>query len=233
MNLKQILFILSNLLLAVSMALLVPLAIALYYNTASSGEKDLMAFVKTIVITVIAGGILHLTTRGASRELGNKEGFAIVTFGWILIALAGALPYFFYQDFLGNGIDQQVPSFSRFTDGYFEAMSGFSTTGATILTDIEHLPHGILFWRSFTHWFGGMGILVLVVAMLPLLGVGGMQLYRAEAPGPQTDRMTPRIQETAKVLWWVYVLFTLVEVAFLWIGTVWIVPENVRETFAK
>jgi trk system potassium uptake protein TrkH len=228
MNLKQILFILSNLLLAVSMTLLVPLAIAVYYNTASSGEKDLMAFVKTIVITVIAGGILHLTTRGASRELGNKEGFAIVTFGWILIALAGALPYFFYQDFLGNGIDQQVSSFSRFTDSYFEAMSGFSTTGATILTDIEHLPHGILFWRSFTHWFGGMGILVLVVAILPLLGVGGMQLYRAEAPGPQTDRMTPRIQETAKVLWWVYVLFTLVEVAFLWIGTVWIVPENVR-----
>ena len=233
MNLKQILFILSNLLLAVSMTLLVPLAIAAYYNTASSGEKDLMAFVKTIAITVIAGGILHLTTRGASRELGNKEGFAIVTFGWILIALAGALPYFFYQDFLGNGIDQQVSSFSRFTDGYFEAMSGFSTTGATILTDIEHLPHGILFWRSFTHWFGGMGILVLVVAILPLLGVGGMQLYRAEAPGPQTDRMTPRIQETAKVLWWVYVLFTLVEVAFLWIGTVWIVPENVRETFGE
>ena len=134
MNLKQILFILSNLLLAVSMALLVPLAIALYY-TASNGEKDLMAFVKTIIITVSAGGILHLATRGASRELGNKEGFAIVTFGWILIALAGALPYFFYQDFLGNGIDQQVPSFSRFTDGYFESMSGFSTTGSSILLE--------------------------------------------------------------------------------------------------
>ena len=109
-------------------------------------------------------------------------------------------------------------------------MSGFTTTGATILEDIEHLPHSILFWRSFTHWFGGMGILVLAVAILPLLGVGGMQLYRAEAPGPQSDRMTPRIQETAKVLWWVYVLITLAEVVFLWIGTVWIVPENVRET---
>ncbi|HIC03009.1 TPA: TrkH family potassium uptake protein [Candidatus Poribacteria bacterium] len=232
MNLKQILFILSNLLLAVSVALLVPLAIAAYYNMAS-GEQDLMAFTKTIVITVIVGGILHLATRDTNRELGNKEGFAIVTFGWILIALAGALPYFFYQDFLGNGIDQQVSIFRRFTDGYFEAMSGFSTTGATILPEIEHLPHGILFWRSFTHWFGGMGILVLVVAILPLLGVGGMQLYRAEAPGPQTNRMTPRIQETAKVLWWVYVLITLIEVFFLWIGTVWIVHENVRETLGE
>ena len=233
MNLKQVLFILSNLLLATSVALLVPSAIAAYYNITSSGEQDLIPFVKTIVITVIAGGILHLATRGTSRELGNKEGFAIVTFGWLLIALIGALPYFFYQDFLGNGIDQQVSSFTRFTNSYFESMSGFSTTGATILTDIEHLPHGILFWRSFTHWFGGMGILVLVVAILPLLGVGGMQLYRAEAPGPQSDRMTPRIQETAKVLWWVYVLFTLVEVVFLWVGTVWIVPENVRETFGE
>ena len=102
MNLKQVLFILSNLLLATSVALLVPLAIAAYYNITSSGEQDLIPFVKTIVITVIAGGILHLATRGTSRELGNKEGFAIVTFGWLLIALVGALPYFFYQDFLGN-----------------------------------------------------------------------------------------------------------------------------------
>ena len=232
MNLKQILFILSNLLLAVSVALLIPLIIAAYY-TASNNEQDLTAFAKTIVITVIAGGSLHLATRGANRDLGNKEGFAIVTFGWLLIALAGSLPYFFYQDFLGNGIDEQVSTLRRFTDSYFEAMSGLSTTGATILTEIEHLPHGILFWRSFTHWFGGMGILVLVVAILPLLGVGGMQLYRAEAPGPQTDRMTPRIRETAKVLWWVYVLLTLVEVFFLWIGTVWIVPENVRETLGE
>ena len=95
-------------------------------------------------------------------------------------------------------------------------MSGFTTTGATLLADIEHLPRSILFWRSFTHWFGGMGSLVLAVAILPLLGVGGMQLYRAEAPGPQSDRITPRIQETAKVLWWGYVLLTLVEVVFLY-----------------
>jgi len=225
MNLKPVLFTLSILLLAISVALLIPLAVAAAY-----AEQDLMAFTKTIVITAIIGGILYLATRDVNRELGNREGFAVVTFGWLFVALAGSLPYFFYQDFLGNGIDQQVSVFRRFTDSYFESMSGFTTTGATILEDIEHLPHGILFWRSFTHWFGGMGILVLAVAILPLLGVGGMQLYQAEAPGPQSDRITPRIQETAKVLWWGYVLITLAEVVFLWIGTVWIVPENVRET---
>ena len=225
MNLKPVLFTLSILLLAISVALLIPLAVAAAY-----AEQDLMAFTKTIVITAIIGGILYLATRDVNRELGDREGFAVVTFGWLFVALAGSLPYFFYQDFLGNGIDQQVSVFRRFTDSYFESMSGFTTTGATILEDIEHLPHGILFWRSFTHWFGGMGILVLAVAILPLLGVGGMQLYQAEAPGPQSDRITPRIQETAKVLWWGYVLITLAEVVFLWIGTVWIVPENVRET---
>ena len=224
MNLKPVLFTLSTLLFAISAALLVPLAIAAAY-----AEQDLIAFIKAIVVTVIMGGILYLATHDANRELGHREGFAIVTFGWLSVALAGSLPYFFYQDFLGNGIDSQVSVFRRFTDCYFESMSGFTTTGATILEDIEHLPHGILFWRSFTHWFGGMGILVLAVAILPLLGVGGMQLYRAEAPGPQSDRITPRIQETAKVLWWVYVLITLVEVVFLWIGTVWVAPENVRE----
>ena len=225
MHLKPVLFTISILSLAISVALLIPLLIAVAY-----AEQDLMPFIKTIGITVTLGVILYLATRGGIQELGNREGFAIVTFGWLFVALAGSLPYFFCQDFLDSGIDQQVSVFRRFTDSYFESMSGFTTTGATILEDIEHLPRSILFWRSFTHWFGGMGILVLAVAILPLLGVGGMQLYRAEAPGPQSDRITPRIQETAKVLWWVYVLLTLVEVVFLWVGTVWIVPENVRET---
>ena len=164
MNLKQVLFILSNLLLAASAALSVPLAIAAYYNTTSSGEQDLMSFVKTIVITVIAGGLLHLATRSTSRELGNKEGFAIVTFGWLLIALIGALPYFFYQDFLGNGIDQQVSSFTRFTDSYFESMSGLTSIGATVFVDIDEAPISISYYRQQLHWLGGMGIIVLAVA---------------------------------------------------------------------
>ena len=228
MNLKVVFFTLSNLLLATAVALLVPLGISICYR--SQGHGDWIVFLVSSGVAIFFGVILNLLTRRSDRHMGNREAFAIVSFGWIVIALVGSMPYFLYQDFLGSGIDQQVSAFRRFTDSYFESMSGFSTTGATILTEIEHLPHGILFWRSFTHWFGGMGILVLAVAILPLLGVGGMQLLRAEAPGPQTDRLTPRIQETAKVLWWVYVLITLVEVIFLWVGSVWIVPEEVRES---
>ena len=228
MNLKLVFFTLSNLLLATAIALLVPLGVSICYR--SQGHGDWIVFLASSGGTALLGVILNLLTRKSDRRMNNREAFAIVSFGWIIIALVGSMPYFLYQDFLGSGIDQQVSAFRRFTDSYFESMSGFSTTGATILTEIEHLPHGILFWRSFTHWFGGMGILVLAVAILPLLGVGGMQLLRAEAPGPQTDRLTPRIQETAKVLWWVYVLITLVEVIFLWVGSVWIVPEEVRES---
>ena len=228
MNLKVVFFTLSNLLLATAVALLVPLGVSICYR--SQGHGEWIVFLASSGMATFFGVILNLLTRRSDRNMGNREAFAIVSFGWIVIALVGSMPYFLYQDFLGSGIDQQVSAFRRFTDSYFESMSGFSTTGATILTEIEHLPHGILFWRSFTHWFGGMGILVLAVAILPLLGVGGMQLLRAEAPGPQTDRLTPRIQETAKVLWWVYVLITLVEVIFLWVGSVWIVPEEVRES---
>ena len=228
MNLKVVFFTLSNLLLATAVALLVPLGVSICYR--SQGHGDWIVFLVSSGVAIFFGVILNLLTRRSDRNMGNREAFAIVSFGWIVIALVGSMPYFLYQDFLGSGLDQQVSAFRRFTDSYFESMSGFSTTGATILTEIEHLPHGILFWRSFTHWFGGMGILVLAVAILPLLGVGGMQLLRAEAPGPQTDRLTPRIQETAKVLWWVYVLITLVEVIFLWVGSVWIVPEEVRES---
>ena len=228
MNLKVVFFTLSNLLLATAVALLVPLGVSICYR--SQGHRDWIVFLVSSGVAIFFGVILNLLTRRSDRRMGNREAFAIVSLGWVVIALVGSMPYFLYQDFLGSGIDQQVSAFRRFTDSYFESMSGFSTTGATILTEIEHLPHGILFWRSFTHWFGGMGILVLAVAILPLLGVGGMQLLRAEAPGPQTDRLTPRIQETAKVLWWVYVLITLVEVVFLWVGSVWIVPEEVRES---
>ncbi|MEZ4683816.1 MAG: potassium transporter TrkG [Caldilineaceae bacterium] len=121
-----------------------------------------------------------------------REGFAIVTFGWLGFSLFGCLPYLF---------SGTIPSF---TDAFFETISGFTTTGATILTEIESLPHGILLWRSLTHWLGGMGIIVLSLAILPFLGVGGMQLFKAEVPGPVADKLTPRVTETAKILWGVY-----------------------------
>lgn len=212
MNKKAVAYTLGNLLLCVVVALLAPLLIAVYYGH-RYGEGDLMAFVWTIVVTIAAGLILRVTCR-TTPDLHNREGFAVVALGWMVIALFGALPFFFYGAFQAEGrgvVDE-------FIFCYFESMSGFSTTGATVLTEIEHLPHGILFWRSLTHWLGGMGIVVLAVAILPLLGVGGMQLYRAEAPGPQTDRLTPRIASTAKLMWGVYVLISGVEFLFLWGG---------------
>ena len=109
-------------------------------------------------------------------------------------------------------------SIPNFTDAFFETISGFTTTGSSILNDIEALPHGILFWRSFTQWMGGMGIIVLSLAILPVFGIGGMQLFMAEVPGPTPDKISPRIRQTAKTLWIIYLGFTVVETALLWIG---------------
>ena len=135
-----------------------------------------------------------------------REGFAVVTFGWTFFALFGALPFVF---------SGAIPSY---LNAFFETMSGFTTTGSTILTDIEAMPHSLLLWRSLTQWLGGMGIIVLSLAILPMLGVGGMQLFKAEVPGPTADRLKPRIQDTAKLLWGVYVLLTAVEVILLMAG---------------
>jgi trk system potassium uptake protein TrkH len=154
---------------------------------------------------VVFGLTLCLTTRGPV-DLSRRDGFGIVTFGWVSAALAGALPYV-----LSGVIPGPVAA-------VFETMSGFTTTGASVLTDLEDLPRGILFWRAMTHFFGGMGVLVLCVAIIPLLGVGGMQIYRAEMPGPSKDRLTPRIASTAKLLWGVYVLLTVSEAALLRLG---------------
>jgi len=211
-NKKAVAYTLGNLLLCVAVALLAPLLIAVYYNRAH-GETDMMAFVWTIVVTVASGLILRFTCK-TDPDLQNREGFAVVALGWMVMALFGALPFLFAGAFADQG--QNVVD--EFVFCYFESMSGFSTTGATVLLEIEHLDHGILFWRSLTHWLGGMGIVVLAVAILPLLGVGGMQLYRAEAPGPQTDRLTPRIASTAKLMWGVYVLISGVEFLLLWGG---------------
>lgn len=142
-------------------------------------------------------------TREHKKEVKRKEGYIIVTFGWIVMSLSGMLPYLF---------SGSIPSV---TDAFFETISGYTTTGATILNDIESLPKGILLWRSLTHWIGGMGIIVLAIAILPLLGIGGMQLFAAEAPGPSSDKLHPRITDTAKRLWYIYVGYTLAETLLL------------------
>ena len=155
------------------------------------------------IVTMATGGLVMFLTRKHKKELHKKDGYIVVAMGWIIMSLAGTLPYLFTG---------AIPSF---TNAFFETMSGYSTTGASILNDVESLPKGILFWRSITHWIGGMGIIVLAVAILPLLGIGGMQLFAAEAPGPGGDKLHPRITDTAKRLWLIYVGYTAAETLLL------------------
>lgn len=197
-NTRAIINVLFALLIVLGVSLLIPAFVAWLY-----AGPDLADFLKTGIGCIVIGGAGFAFSR-INYELRPKEGFVIVTFGWLVFAGIGALPY------VTSGI---IPDY---TNAFFETMSGFTTTGATILTEIESLPKGILFWRSFTHWLGGMGIILLSLAILPLLGVGGMQLFKAEVPGPSPDKLSPRIKETAKMLWGVYFLLTLIETLLLW-----------------
>ena len=155
------------------------------------------------ISTMFAGVFAMYYTRGHRKEVKQKEGYIIVTFGWIVMSISGMLPYIF---------SGAIPDI---TNAFFETISGYTTTGASIMDDIESMPEGILFWRSLTHWIGGMGIIVLAIAILPLLGIGGMQLFAAEAPGPSADKLHPRITDTAKRLWLIYVGYTVAETILL------------------
>lgn len=155
------------------------------------------------LITLIIGVLVMVFTRRHKKEINKREGYIVVSFGWLIMALSGTLPYLFTE------------SITTFTDAFFETMSGYTTTGASILNDIEAVPKGVLFWRSLTHWIGGMGIIVLAIAILPLLGIGGMQLFAAEAPGPSADKLHPRITDTAKRLWLIYFGYTAAETILL------------------
>lgn len=154
-------------------------------------------------MVLTAGLLLMVFTKNHSKEMNKREGYIVVTFGWIVMALSGSVPYL------------MTATIPNFTNAFFETISGYTTTGASILTDIESLPEGVLFWRSLTHWIGGMGIIVLAIAILPLLGIGGMQLFAAEAPGPSADKLHPRITDTAKRLWLIYFGYTAAETIFL------------------
>lgn len=155
------------------------------------------------ITTMFVGVFSMFYTRGHKKEVKQKEGYIIVTFGWIVMSISGMLPYLF------SGAVPDV------TNAFFETVSGYTTTGASIMDDIEIMPEGILFWRSLTHWIGGMGIIVLAIAILPLLGIGGMQLFSAEAPGPSSDKLHPRITDTAKRLWLIYFGYTVAETILL------------------
>ncbi len=155
------------------------------------------------IITVSMGLLLYFFNKPIHTNIQKKEGYLIVTLGWLTLCLTGMLPYM---------LSGAIPNF---TNAFFETVSGYSTTGSSILTNIESMPKGILFWRSATHWIGGMGIIVLTIAILPLLGIGGMQLFMAEAPGPSADKLHPRITDTAKRLYLIYVVLTMVEFLLL------------------
>lgn len=200
MQIKHVLHILGFLLMFLAGAILLPVPFSLYY-----GDGQYIYFIVTSGITFLAGFTSFKLT-GLERDVRAREGFAIVTLGWISFSLFGCLPFV---------LSGYIPSF---TDAFFETMSGFTTTGATILTDIEKMPPGLLFWRSLTHWLGGMGIIVLSLAVLPFLGVGGMQLFKAEVPGPVPDKLTPRVTQTAKILWSVYILISALETVLLMVG---------------
>lgn len=197
MNITLTLRILGALLIFLAIALLFPVPFSWFYGDGAAGSFFLSAF-----ISAACGGMLFKFFDSDS-DLSVREGFAVVSFGWTFFALFGALPFV---------LSGAIPSY---LDAFFETMSGFTTTGSTILTDIEAMPPSLLLWRSLTQWLGGMGIIVLSLAILPMLGVGGMQLFKAEVPGPTADRLKPRIQDTAKLLWGVYVLLTGAEVLLL------------------
>jgi len=198
LNLRIIVHIMGLLLLCNGGFMLLAALVSGIYKDGATLDLSMAA-----IVTLLVGIMAMFYTRGHRKEVKRKEGYVIVTFGWVVMILSGVLPYIF------SGV---IPSV---TDAFFETISGYTTTGASILNDIEVLPKGILFWRSLTHWIGGMGIIVLAIAILPILGIGGMQLFAAEAPGPGGDKLHPRITDTAKRLWFIYVGYTIAETILL------------------
>lgn len=199
MNLRIVIHYLGILVLVIGATMLVPLGWSLYYGETTAR----CAFMGAIAVSAIVGGGAFVLTRRSGQEVFRKEALAIVGLGWLVTASIGALPYLF------------AGTFTSPADAYFEAMSGFTTTGSTVLTDIEGSDRSILFWRSLTHWLGGMGIIVLFIAVLPFLGAGGKHLFRTEAPGPVPEGLRPRIRDTAALLWKIYIAMTVVETVAL------------------
>lgn len=193
MNFRAVLSILGDVVKYMIALLFVPLLIALYY-----GEGDAKAFLLAIIIGAPIAYILS-SVKAEKKAIYAKEGFLIVGFAWIIISAIGALPFV---------LSGAIPNF---IDAFFETVSGFTTTGATILTAIEGLPKGILFWRSFTHWIGGMGFLIFMLALVPSLGSNSIHLLKAESPGPSPGKIVPKIKETAKILYLIYFAFTVIE----------------------
>lgn len=200
-NLKMIYRIMGFLLYIETVFLLLCAGVSLIYR-----EDDLNDFLMVAGLTFVVGIILSLLGKGAEKQINRRDGYIVVSFAWLIFSIFGMLPFY---------ISGYIPNI---TNAFFETMSGFTTTGASILDDIESLPHGLLFWRSMTQWIGGLGIVFFTIAILPIFGVGGVQLFAAEATGPTHDKVHPRIGVTAKWIWTIYLVLTLSETVLLMFG---------------
>ena len=200
-NFKTIIRIIGILLLLETIMLLACSGISYYYN-----DEALLDFWKSAGITAGAGLLMAVAGKGGDKQLTRRDGYVLVSFAWVAFSLFGMLPFY---------ISGYVPDI---TNAFFETMSGFTTTGASILDNIESLPHGLLFWRSMTQWIGGLGIVFFTIAVLPIFGVGSVQLFAAEATGPTHDKVHPRIGVTAKWLWTIYLGLTIAEIILLIAG---------------
>jgi trk system potassium uptake protein TrkH len=201
LNPKSIIRILGLILVTEAIFMWLSIPVSLIFR-----EQDALHFLLSGAITGVAGLVAYLSVRSSRLLINQRDGYIVVAGGWLLFSLFGTLP------FLLTG------SIPGFTDAFFETISGFTTTGASILNDIESLSHAILFWRSLTQWLGGMGIILLTLIILPYLGIGGMQLFTAEVPGPTPDKLHPHIRDTAQRLWLIYISFTVAEILLLWAG---------------
>lgn len=199
-NTRMVFRTMGALLLIEALFMALALGVSLWYNEADSG-----VFLLSTIVTLIAGIIGLLIGIGAESKMGEREGYVIVAMVWVVFSAFGLLPYY---------LSGQVPTL---TDAWFESMSGFTTTGATIIPDLNQITHGLLFWRAISQWIGGMGIIVLSIAILPIFGLNGMQLYAAEVSGLTYEKLSPRIADTAKMMWTTYLILTVTEVLALWL----------------
>ncbi|HDR05687.1 MAG TPA: hypothetical protein ENN84_10655, partial [Candidatus Marinimicrobia bacterium] len=217
MSFPTILNGIGKLLILLAGAMFIPLAIAIYEHSGGlhTDNPEIYGLLLAIISSLTVGTILIFIFRRDIRNQTVREGFTIVTLGWLALTFMGSVPLFIWF-VLSPIYDNSL--ISHFTNAYFETMSGFTTTGATIFSDIEAVPRSLLFWRALTHWLGGMGIVTLALALFPAMGVSGYQMFKGEVPGPTADRLRPRLAETARILWQVYFLFTGAEALLLWLG---------------
>lgn len=201
MNRKIVFYITGQMIILEAILLLLPLAVSLFY-----GESCALSFLYTVLIALFLGSLMRIVFKPSTTVIYSKEGFVIVALTWIIMSAIGALPFVF---------SNEIPSY---TDAFFETVSGFTTTGASVVTDLESMSKGILFWRSFTHWVGGMGVLVLVMAVLPTTTDRSIHIIRAEMPGPVVGKLVPRVRQTAKILYLIYIGMTILQMILLCAG---------------